>query len=65
MKTQQDAEVGETIEVSNEWYNRLNAVPFVSCKFDSLACQPHYLFRIKREDAFPSQVDVEARELIA
>ncbi len=28
------AEAVQTIEITDDWYERLSAIPFVSCKFD-------------------------------
>ena len=32
MSAQEKPDYGETIEISDKWWNRLNALPFVSCK---------------------------------
>ena len=33
MSAQKQTEQAETIEITQEWWNKLNSVPFVSCKF--------------------------------
>ena len=32
MKAQEEAERGESIEISAHWWEKLNSMPFVSCK---------------------------------
>jgi hypothetical protein len=35
-----NAEAAQTIEITDEWYEKLSAIPFISCKF---YCQSHFL----------------------
>ena len=47
MTAQQDGEDKDTIEISEEWWNKLNALPFVSRKFAFHLCSlssPFFLF---------------------
>lgn len=35
-----NAEEAQTIEITDDWYEKLSAIPFISCKF---SCQSHLL----------------------
>ena len=48
-----DAQARETIEVSDKWWEALNAVPFISCKFFCFYLQTNFIFvcvQNKREE---------------
>ena len=43
-----NAEAAETIEITDDWYEKLSAIPFISCK---LSCQSN-LLQSARETLF-------------
>ena len=64
MRAQDEERQQETIEISAEWWDKLNSMPFVSCKCCEafrryhLACQ--FMCRTQGKDAVSSQRAIEA-----
>ena len=65
MQAKEDLDDGEAIEVTDAWWDKLNSVPFISCKY--LLSRPHhvtlrgnFVCRKQGEDAPPPQASIEA-----
>ena len=64
-----EAQAKETIEVSDKWWNALNAVPFISCEYFLFSFNKlklfNTVFRVKGKNNPPVETELEARALRA
>ena len=51
-----EAEAAQTIEITDEWFNKLSAIPFISCKYRSTLT----IFREKGQDNSPAESKFKA-----
>ena len=60
-----EAQAKETIEVSDNWWNALNAVPFISCEYFLFSLNKlilfYTVFRVKGKNNSPAETKLEAR----